>query len=374
VTGRARVGRRSFLGTLAVVMALTATPTGFRAAPHEIPTRLADREFWDLVERFSEPGGFFNSDNLVSNEDTFQYVIPELRAMVAPGGVYVGVGPDQNFTYIAALDPAIAFITDVRRGNLHTHLMYKAIIEQSADRAEFLSRLFSRPRPRGLGPTSTVGELFAAYRSVAPDEKSYDTNLRGLFEHLTRRRGFTLQDGDTQGIEYVYSSFYAAGPGLTFVSNGRGRSGAYPTFESLQTATDGDGVARSYLATEGAFQRLKSFQERNLIVPVVGNFAGPKALAAVADYVRDRGAVVTTFYTSNVENYLFQDGLWDRFRANVARMPIDRTSTFIRSCFGTCSAPGGPRAVTLLDSMEGLLRDAAAGRIRAYWDVLTHSR
>ena len=67
-----------------------------------------------------------------------------------PARVYLGVGPEQNFTYIAALKPAMVFIVDVRRGNLQLHLMYKALFELSADRADFVARLFSKERPAGL--------------------------------------------------------------------------------------------------------------------------------------------------------------------------------------------------------------------------------
>ena len=115
-------------------------------------------------------------------------------------------------------------------------------------------------------------------------------------------------------------------------------------------------------------------EQNNLIVPIVGNFAGPHALRAVGAYLRASGATVSVFYTSNVEQYLFQDRLWDAFAANVGSLPLEESSTFIRSCFNSCSSPSGSRAVTLLDSMPGLLRDANAGRIRLYWDVLSHSR
>ena len=64
--------------------------------------------------------------------------------------MYLGVGPEQNFPYIIALKPGMAIIFDMRRGNLHEHLLYKAMFELSNDRADFLSRLFSRARPAGL--------------------------------------------------------------------------------------------------------------------------------------------------------------------------------------------------------------------------------
>ena len=107
----------------------------------------------------SEPNGYFRSDNLLSNEIWFQWVIPDLVDAEPPGGVYLGVGPEQNFTYIAALKPKMVFIIDIRRGNLHMHLMYKALFELSADRADFVSRLFTKPRPPGLAAKSTATEL-----------------------------------------------------------------------------------------------------------------------------------------------------------------------------------------------------------------------
>ena len=113
------------------------------------------RAVLEAVDRLSGAGGFFRSENLVSNEHTYQYVIPALKKAVLPGGIYLGVAPDQNFTYMAAIRPRMAFILDIRRGNLLEHLMYKALFELSVDRADFVSRLFSKPRPAGLDATTT---------------------------------------------------------------------------------------------------------------------------------------------------------------------------------------------------------------------------
>src|SRR2546427_12176095 len=112
-----------------------------------------------MIDEFSEPGGLFRSDNFVSNETTYQEVIPELKKHSSPTGVYLGVGPDQNFTYITALRPRMAFIVDIRRQNMIHHLLFKAMVEMSDDRADFLSRLFSRPRPAGLDKSSTPRPL-----------------------------------------------------------------------------------------------------------------------------------------------------------------------------------------------------------------------
>jgi hypothetical protein len=100
------------------------------------------------------------------------------------------------------------------------------------------------------------------------------------------------------------------------------------------TATDGAGAARSYLATEAGFAWLKDLQTRNLVVPVVGDFAGPKALRSVGAWLKAHGATVTAFYLSNVEQYLLQDGRWNAFCANVSALPLNGSSTFIRSVSG----------------------------------------
>src|SRR5712691_769721 len=140
---------------LCIVVTAALMLFGGIAAAEQLPGQLSDKAFWRLVTDFSEPGGTFRSDNFISNETLFQHIIGRLKENTKPGGVYLGVGPDQNFTYIVALKPAIAFIVDIRRQNMLLHLMYKGLLEQSSNRAEFLSRLFSRAQPAGLSPDSS---------------------------------------------------------------------------------------------------------------------------------------------------------------------------------------------------------------------------
>ncbi|HET7695272.1 MAG TPA: hypothetical protein VFK57_06150 [Vicinamibacterales bacterium] len=313
-------------------------------APLKLPERLSNEEFWTLVNDLSEPNGYFRSDNLLSNEVWLQYVIPDLLAVAKPGRVYMGVGPEQNFTYIAALKPAMVFITDVRRGNLDLHLMYKALFETSADRAEFVGKLFSRPRPEGLTAASTVRDIFRAYAAVAPDQKLYDSNYKAIIDHLQKTRKFALTPDDAPGIEYVYQYFFKYGPDLTYwMSGGMGGRGGRnsPTYADLMVATDESGTLRGYLASEENFTVLKSLHTRNLFVPIVGNFAGPKALRAVGAWLKKHNAMVSAFYLSNVEQYLNMDGIWMDFCRNASELPIDDSSQFIRSYRGPGPGFGG---------------------------------
>jgi hypothetical protein len=365
---------------LATSIVVFASP----ALAQSLPAKLSDSAFWKLVTDFSEPGGYFRSDNFVSNETTYQWVIPELLRTTKPGGVYLGVGPDQNFTYIVALKPKVAFIFDIRRQNMLTHLMYKALIESSTDRADFLSRLFSRARPPGLDSTATAETLFSAFAPVAPDSTRFKKNITSIRDILTKQHGFKLSDSDWSGITYVYESFVEAGPEITYNFN-QGRApfgrGQMPSYAALQIERDSAGVHRSYMATEANFRTLKEIEVNNLLVPLVGDFAGPKAIRAVADYIKQNQAKVTAFYLSNVEQYLFQQGDdWRKFYTNVGALPLDSTSTFIRSVFNgmgySRGAAFGPymRNQQLLASMLDQYRAFSSGRLTQYYEVIQTSR
>lgn len=65
--------------------------------------RIPAAEFARIIKDFSEEGGYFRSDNFVSNETSYLYIIDKMKELGATGGAYLGVGPEQNFTYIAKI-------------------------------------------------------------------------------------------------------------------------------------------------------------------------------------------------------------------------------------------------------------------------------
>jgi hypothetical protein len=386
---RATHTRLAALAVAVCALLLCITPTS-RPAAEALPERLDDRTFWTLITEFSEPNGFFRSDNLVSNETVYQHVIPTLQESLGPVSAYVGVGPDQNFTYIASLKPRIAFIVDIRRQNMLLHLMYKALIELSPTREEFLARLFSRPAPARDATNDSADALLNAFLEVEPDSVAFERTRAEIFSHLQHTHGFTLSRADVSGIEYVFKAFYTAGPEIRY-SFGRGAGWQpFPTYRDLMTADDGQGVQRSYIASEELYQALRDMEQRNLIIPLVGDFGGPKALRSVARYLDLHHATVSVFYTSNVEQYLFRPtDAWQRFYDNVGAMPITGSSTFIRAFFSNSvynAAPGrvmripdpaqglppapGPRSQTLLNPISALLGAYAEGHIGSYYDVI----
>ncbi|HET7220020.1 MAG TPA: hypothetical protein VFJ02_18315 [Vicinamibacterales bacterium] len=335
--------RRRSLLLVAAILSVSLTgfaPDSVRAIAPTLPDKLSDHDYWALVTELSEPNGEFRSDNLLSNEIFLQYVIPELARPPRLNRVYMGVGPEQNFTYIAALKPKMAFIVDIRRGNLQLHLMYKALFELSSDRADFVFKLFSRKRPEGLGAKASAQDIFEALEQVDQSEAQFKENLKIIQDHLTKKRGLPLSAEDLRGIEYVHGAFSWYGPGLSYWSTG-GRGGSRaPTYWDLMVADDGKGQTRSFLSSDENFQVLKDLHEKNLLVPVVGNFAGPKAIRAVGRYLKDREAIVAAFYLSNVEQYLSRENNWYTFCANVSTLPLDSSSTFIRSVRNSTYGPG----------------------------------
>jgi hypothetical protein len=325
------------------------------AAAVSPPADLTDRQFWSLSKDSSEEDGFFRSDNLLSNETSFQYVIPELLKTAKQGRVYMGVGPEQNFTYIAALKPAMAIIIDIRHGNLDVHLMYKALFELSKDRPDFVSRLFSRKRPSGLTTRSTASEIFSAYQTADGSKELYEENLKAVEDVLMKKHGFPLTSGDLEGIRWALGNYYRFGPSINYNSSlstsvppaivgaiGGNRGGSNGvTYASLMMADDGRGQYRSYLANEENFAFVKDLEARNLVVPVVGDFGGDKAIRAVARYLKSIDAMVSAFYLSNVEQFLVQEDKWGIFCSSAATLPFDETTFFIRSGRGRNSFGGG---------------------------------
>ena len=170
---------------------------------------------------------------------------------------------------------------------------------------------------------------------------------------------------------------------------------AYPSFATLMTTHDGEGNNRAYLGSEANYKIIREMQLRNLIVPVVGDFAGPKAVRSVGQWVTAHRAKVTAVYTSNVEQYLFQNGVWKHYYESVATLPLDDTSTFIRAHFISSGIlverilardmvqrpdpyfnpafRGVSRSVSLLCSIRELLAGVAEDRVTSYADVILMS-
>ena len=300
------------------------------------------------IRELSEPGGTFDTDNLISNERSYLHVIPALKQSGVLGGAYLGVGPDQNFSYIAATRPAVAFIIDVRRDNLLLQVLFKALFEISETRAQYLGHLFGRrlPPPPDQWRSAPLDRIVAQIDQAQPSADDLKALRRQVAAQIAGF-GLPLSSQDLSTIQRYHETFIDAGLSLKFQSFGRAPRPYYPTYRELLFETDRTGRHASFLMSEDDYQFVRGLELRDAVVPVVGNLAGPAALAAIGRAVRQRGETVSAFYVSNVELYLFQNGIFQRYADTVSGLPHNNRSVLIRSVFS------GPGVWSLPDTVPG---------------------
>ena len=339
---------------------------------------LSAAEFSRLVRDLSEDGGYFRSDNFTSNETSYLHVVGKLRELAGTGGAYIGVGPEQNFTYIAKIRPRIAFILDIRRQAMIQHMMFKAIFHLASSRAQYLSLLLSKPLPKDKAPSpdASVNEILSFFSQAPADDHAYASNLAAIRKAIKEDFQVQLSDADQTSLDYVYKNFRDDGLDIAYRMEGS-RGGWFPSLKDLIVQPDQHGKLGNFLVTKEDYEYVRDLHRKNLVIPVVGDFAGKKALAAIGDYLRKGGFTVTAFYTSNVEQYLFQNAVFTGFVENVRKLPITDKSLFIRAVPNTrfthpAQLPGH-RTTTLLQQLTVFLKDFDEGRYQTYSDlVMTH--
>ena len=340
----------------------------------QAPRSLPDSAFARLVASLSEPSGYFDTDNLISNEDSYLHVAGTLRRLSTAGGAYIGVGPDQNFSYIAAARPSIAFIVDIRRDNLLHHVLLKALFALSRNRLEYLCLLFGRQAPAdtaGWGSRDIVS-LLAFVDTTRHSPAAVARTKSRVLDHV-RRSPIPLSAADLATIARFHDAFVTQGPALRFNSLGRPPQAYYPDYRRLLTETDLTGRQANFLAHESDFQFVRSLQGRNLIVPVVGDLGGDKAFPAVATWLRANRESVSALYTSNVEQYLFRNGTFDRFASTVAQLPRTERSVILRSYFqgGHPQQVAGYHATQIAQSIGTFAAVAAGKGFSSYRELVT---
>ena len=372
--------RSSYRLLFALAAALTAarTPVTAQQAPAAVasaslPTKIADAEYWKTINDLAEPGGYFRiPDNFTSNEIEVGWLFSRLQETKVNGGVYLGVGPEQNLSYIASIRPKMAVLFDIRRQAMVQHQIFKAIFELSPDRADFIQMVFAKPRPAKLDSTTEIRAMWDAYWYIPTDTALARKNYTRIVDHLTKTHGFTFTEYEMQMMKNVYDAFIAYGPVIT--TNGGQNGGRQPanTFADMTGYSyDAAGQPRSFMSSEENYRYVRNLHLNNLILTVTGDFGGPKAIRAVADYLKARGGVVSAFYVSNVEQYLFMDGKASAFYANVATLPIDDKSVFIRPySMRNFNRDGGYGTTNSLCPIGGFLRAVNAGRVNSNNDAL----
>lgn len=363
------IKRQSLILALALLVAGSLSGTE--------PRRLSAQEFERICLEFSEPSGVFDTDNLLSNETSYLHVIPHLRQIVKPGRAYVGVGPDQNFTYIAQVRPQIAFIVDLRRDNLLLHLYFKQLFHSVSNRWEYVSYLFAKPLPQDFRPDLSADsrKLVQQLQGIPSDRDYFEANFDRLWQAMRRQFPQLTRDEDRPAFHRMASAFCEENFELKYRSHGRFSRPYYPSYHQLMTETDLEGRRGHFLNSEPHFQFLKAMQEENRILLVVGDFGKEGALQAVGQYLRKHGHMVSAFYVSNVEFYLFRNGTFSRFVENVQQLPIDEHSVLIRSYFSYWrehpETIPGYYVTSLVQRIQRFLELHEKTPYLDYWDMVT---
>ena len=366
---------------LAACASATTTQSVGSASVVARTTAAAESAYGGTFLRLSEPAGYFASDNVVSNEMSYLHVLDAMRRVGVKGGAYIGVGPDQNFSYIAAVRPEVAFMFDIRRDAMIEHQLFKAVFAMSRNRIEYLCVLLAKPVPANIDEWTTrpIADI-VDYMDRTPASLELAKSSEVEIERRAASFGIPLDTNDLHRLSVYRAAFIRNGLDVQYSSIDNNRQGSMPVWRDLLVEVDRAGNQLNYLAADSLFQFVKTMQAANRIIPVTGNVAGPRALRALGDEIRSRGLVVSAFYMSNVEQYVMRDGGFPSFAENVKTLPIDNRSVFIRSIFGRGRggiswhplAVSGYNSTQLLQYMHIFVTEFDAGRIRTYNELLDH--
>ncbi len=376
--------RKAIFTPILLVVCLYSSGGGLCAAQTKARpsgSAVAVSDFARSIELLSETGGYFDTDNLISNEASYLHVLGKMREMRIKGGAYIGVGPDQNYSYIAQIRPKVAYLVDIRRDNLLQHLFFKALFALSERRIDYLCLLFGKSISKdaakwSASSSSSIQELIEYIERTPANDKLFET----FHAHIQAKAlsfGIPLSATDLAKIRRIHAEFFNAGLGLRFTTLGRAARSYYPSYRDLLLEKDLGGRSGSYLAREDDFQFLKSLHGQNLIIPVVGDLAGEHALQQIARVLTNRGERVTAFYVSNVEYYLMANGRLERFIKNLQQLPHDDRSLIIRSYFGGVYGARHPQAVDgyyssqLLQTITSMVEEHQKGGLESYYDLVT---
>ena len=276
--------RRATLVSVAIATLAAGTAAPVRAQ------RGIDSAFAGLVARLSEPNGYFDSDNIITNEGSYLHVASQLRAVGTHGGVYVGVGPDQNFSYIALVRPSIAFLLDIRRDNLLEHLLFKSLFAMSRNRLEYLCLLFGKRVPADVDRWTgrPIQELIAYLGETRTDSAVAAATRRASNERITAF-GVPLDGRDREMIDRYRAQFVAEGLDTRYSSLGRNNRSDYPSFGRLISSRIGPANKSATSPTNRPSSTCAVWRQRIASCPSSATSPAPRPFAQSARTLQSTG-------------------------------------------------------------------------------------
>ncbi len=320
-----------------------------------------------VVRGLSEPESGPAADNLVSNEDSYVRGAGDLEDRSAPDGVYLGVGPDQNFSMIAGCRPAMALVVDYRRRNLVLHLVHAALMRLSADRVGYLSLLLARTVEVPMGLAKLSGADLARAFSAVPMDRA---RLRMAIAEVARllRPLDLVGEDEWPAVATLQAKLAGAGMAYRFLS-----LPGYPSLGEMIGANDRRGRPGHFLGSEDRYRRVRDLQVAGRLLPVIGDFSAEDgALKRIATWLRAHDRKLSVVYVSDVEFFLLRAGRFEAYAKNLAALPRMDRAVIVR----TSTQPiehrervDGDSATTIVRDLGTFLHEALAGKIRSAADL-----
>ena len=310
------------------------------------------------LHRAAAPANY-TIDCFVSSEVAYNDVLRRCMPVGdAPRGAWLGVGPDQNFTYIGALRPQFAVILDARLDNLLEHLLFKLLFAEARGPLDYLCMLLGRRRPVGdlADPAAASGKAVLARLSEQPLDEEHEKASRARVESVFAAR-WGANAEILRRVERIQMEFVRRQLRVTSVSEScLANLDKIPDFGEVIGATTAEGFNLHYLTCPDHFAYVKDLHARDRIVPMVGNVTDPTAIARVRDLLGETGLRLSAVYLSNLEEFLLQRYVISNDRITERPNP-----------HGDLTGSAGAAYERLLQQLEALPCDDDAVLIRFYF-------
>ncbi len=325
-----------------------------------------DNNFSNIIKQLDDPPtGPSSADNLMTNEDSIASIVDQISKEVPKGQVYLGVGPDQNYSLMAQVEPSYGFILDYRKKNQLLHLFQKALVEISADQQTYLENFWGRNFPElPLG----LNDLENRLKTIAHQPVN-ESLLQSTKEKVrkTISKWNLLNEQEFQEIATIQSRLAGPGPDARFLA-----LKMYPTLGSLITMPSRSGQPSHWLGSEPSYACIRRLHVSSRILPIVGDWAATGSIRRLSGYLKSNQLQVGCIYMSDVEFFLLRGGLFQKYIEKLAELPLHPDSRIIRTSTREIRHPEripGRSSTTIVRPLRRFLEIAKAGKIKV-WDDL----
>ena len=326
-----------------------------------------------LIQQLGDkPVGPASADNLMTNEDSIASVVDEIDSKVPAGQVYLGVGPDQNFTLMTHARPAAGFIIDYRRKNQLLHFLHQALLQISESRIEYLENFWARPfsGPRHHQMQLSAEGFMAGFDKVEIDQRK----LREVQEKVRVEIGrwHELSPDELNEIARIQARLAGPGPEARFLA-----LKMYPTIRQMITGPSRSGKPGHWLADDESYATMRQLSLSGQIYPIAGDWAanaegGETVFSKLAAHLRQESRQVGCYYISDVEFFVFRSGRFSDYLANLALLPWHPGAVVIRTSTREIShreRMPGKSSTTICRPVKAFLEACHLGKINRWEDL-----